>query len=580
MQSRFVILRGQNMKNIPLYEVRKIRDLRDMLQQSVKLYQDKAVFMIKKNKGENYTNISYKQYSSDVNAFGTALTNMSGSGSRVAILAETRYEWYVSYLSVTNGTGIVVPLDKELPKHEIASLLNRSFSDCLIYSASKQSVIDEIRDEIPTVKHFVCMDEIEEKDNTYYFWNLLARGNKLLDEGNRDFLDAEIDPDAMTILLFTSGTTDKAKAVMLSQHNITANLEGMCSMLYIGPGDIFLSVLPLHHTYECTCGFLCQVYRGCTIAQCEGFRYIAKNMQESKTTMILVVPLMLEMMHRMIMKKAAADRKSARKFRFGIKLTKALRLVGIDIRKKIFKPVHDNFGGSLRMIISGGAGINPQILQDMQDMGIHCVQGYGLTECAPILALNRDVDFNNRAAGLALPGVDIRIIDKDENGIGEIIGRGPNVMLGYYENTEATKGAIDGEGFYHTGDLGYLDENGFVIITGRKKNVIISKNGKNIFPEEIESLLSRSEYVVESLVSGEDDGKGDIIVSAEVFPNMEAVKDKLGENPDPAAIQKLVDEEVKKVNQQLVSYKHIRRVTFRDTEFDKTTSKKIKRNYK
>lgn len=567
------------MKNIPLYEVRKIKDLRDMLQQSVMLYPDKTVFMIKKIKGQPYVNVSFKQYGEDVDALGTALTHLAGRGSRIAILADTRYEWYVSYLSVTNGTGIVIPLDKELPGQEIAGLLNRSLADCLIYSSSRQSVIDEIRNEIPTVKYFICMDDAANTDNIRSFESLLDEGRKLLSEGNRDFLDAPIDPEAMTILLFTSGTTDKSKAVMLSQHNICANLEGMCSMVYIGPDDVFLSVLPVHHTYECTCGFLCQVYRGSTVAQCEGLRYITKNMQECKVTIILVVPLMLEMFHRAIMKKAKIDKKATRKFMFGMGLSRNLRKVGLDKRRSIFKAVHDNFGGRLRLIISGGAGIDPQILTDMQDMGIHCIQGYGLTECAPILALNRDVDFNNKAAGLPLPGVDVRIIDKDENGIGEIIGKGPNVMLGYYENTQATEGAIDKDGYYHTGDLGYLDENNFVIITGRKKNVIISKNGKNIFPEEIESLLSRSPYVSESLVTGESDGRDDIIVKATIFPNMEAVVAQFGENPDPAAIRKLIDEEVKKVNQQMVSYKHIRKIVLRDTEFDKTTSKKIKRDY-
>jgi long-chain acyl-CoA synthetase len=423
------------------------------------------------------------------------------------------------------------------------------------------------------------MDDIKETTNVKSFWPFLEKGKKLLLEGNRKFLDAPINPDEMTILLFTSGTTDKSKAVMLSQRNVCVNLEGMCSMLYIGPGDVFLSVLPLHHTYECTCGFLCQVYRGSTVAQCEGLRYIVQNMKESKVTMILVVPLMLEMFHRAIMKKAKADKKTTRKFLFGIKLCRTLRKVGIDKRRKIFHAVHDNFGGYLRMIVSGGAGIDPQILQDMQDMGIHCVQGYGLTECAPILGLNRDVDYNNRAAGLPLPGVEVRIIDKDEDGIGEIIGKGPNVMLGYYENEEATKACIDEEGFFHTGDLGYLDANNFIIITGRKKNVIISKNGKNIFPEEIESLLSRSPFVVESLVSGQDDGKEDVVVTAEIFPNMEAVQAELGENPEASVILSLMEKEVRIVNEQMVPYKHVRKVKVRDSEFDKTTSKKIKRTY-
>ena len=568
------------MKDIPLYEVRKITDLRDMLKQSVMLYQDKTVFMIKKSKGEPYTNVSFKQYGADVDAFGTALTHLAGHGCRAAILAETRYEWYVSYLGITNGTGIVIPLDKELPQKEIASLLNRSDADCLIYSASKQGIIDEIRGDIPSVKYFICMDQVLQTDSIRSFESILEEGRTLLESGNRDFLDAQIDPEAMTILLFTSGTTDKSKAVMLSQHNICANLEGMCSMVYIGPDDVFLSVLPVHHTYECTCGFLCQVYRGSVVAQCEGLRYITKNMQECGVTIILVVPLMLEMFHRAIMKKAKANKNSARKFMFGMNLSRNLRKIGIDRRRSLFKAVHENFGGRLRLIISGGAGIDPQILKDMQDMGIHCIQGYGLTECAPILALNRDVDYNNKAAGLPLPGVDVKIIDKDENGIGEIIGKGPNVMLGYYENTEATVGAIDKDGYYHTGDLGFLDKDNFVIITGRKKNVIISKNGKNIFPEEIESLLAKSACIMESLVSGEDDGKDDILVTASIFPNMEAVQAQLGENPQPEALRQLIEEEVKKVNQQLVSYKRIRKTIIRDSEFDKTTSRKIKRNYK
>ena len=568
------------MKDIPLYDVRKIKDLRDMLRQSAELYGDRTAFMIKKKRGGPYSDVTMQQFADDVDAFGTALLKHTPAGSRVAILAETRYEWYVSYLSATNGVGIVVPLDKELPGPEIAGMLNRAEADVLIYSASKQSLVDEIIDNIPGVKKYICMDRPGDREGVLFFGDLLEEGCRLLAEGDRAFLDAPVDPEAMTILLFTSGTTDRAKAVMLSQKNICANLEGMCSMLYIGPGDRFLSVLPLHHTYECTCGFLCPVYRGCTVAVCEGLLQITQNIKESKPTMILVVPLMLELFHRAIMKKAKATPEAARKFEFGRKLTRTMRRVGIDLRRKIFAPVHENFGGNLRMLISGGASIDAQILKDMQDLGIAALQGYGLTECAPILALNRDVDFNDRAAGLPLPGVEMKVIDKDEEGIGEIIGRGSNVMLGYYKNPEATAEAIDEEGFYHTGDLGYIDREGFVIITGRKKNVIVSKNGKNIFPEEIELLLSLSPYVAESLVSGESNEHDDVIITAEIFPDVEAVADRLGSDPDGNSIQALLEEEVKKVNDQLVSYKRIRRVLYRDSEFEKTTSRKIRRQYK
>lgn len=568
------------MKNIPLYEVRKIKDLRDMLQQSTALYGEHPAFMVKKERGGPYVNITMQEYADDVNALGTALLHHVSRGSRVAILAETRYEWYVSYLAVANGTGVIVPLDKELPQHEIASLINRAEVDALIYASSKQQLVDEIIGDIPGVKKFICMDRLPERDNVLYFGDLLDEGRKLLAEGDRTFLDAPLDPEAMSVLLFTSGTTDEAKAVMLSHRNICANLEGMCAMVYIGTEDTFLSVLPLHHTYECTCGFLCQIYRGSTIAICEGLRYILPNIKEARPTVMLVVPLMLEMFHRAIMKKAKANKKMALKFELGRKLSKLLLFFGLDLRRKIFAPVHENFGGRLRMLISGGAPVDPQILSDMQDLGITCIQGYGLTECAPILALNRDVYFNNRAAGLPLPGVEIKIIDQDENGIGEIVGRGPNIMLGYYKNPEATAEAIDAEGYFHTGDLGYIDENGFCIITGRKKNVIIAKNGKNIFPEEIEALLSRSPYVAESLVSGAEDQRGDIVITAAIFPDMENVKERLGPDPEREAIQALLEEEVQKVNEQLVSYKRIRRVIYRETEFEKTTSRKIRRQYK
>ena len=562
------------MKKIPLYDVREIRDLKDMLRQSVQLYKDKPAFMIKPEKGGAYYNKSFETFGKDVDALGTALIDLIGQDSRVAILAESRYEWYVSYMSVVNGVGIVVPIDKELHHDEIASLLNRSRVNCVIYSSAKQDVLDQISDQISGVKYKICMDAGE-----LSFADMLENGKKLLDEGDDRYLSVEINPDIMSILLFTSGTTAKSKAVMLSHKNICANLMDMCSMKYIAPEDIFLSVLPLHHTYECTCGFLCPVYRGATIAQCEGLRYITKNMQESKTTIMLVVPLMLEMFHRAIMKKAKADPKSTRKFMFAVSLSRFLGKLRIDVRKKLFHQVHDNFGGELSTLVCGGASINPQIMADMRDLGFCAIQGYGLTECAPILALNRDVDFNDAAAGLALPHCDVKVIDKDSDGIGEIIGKGPNIMLGYYEDEEGTADAIDQDQYYHTGDLGFIDQEGFVFITGRKKNVIIGKNGKNIFPEEIESLISELELVSEVLVSGVDDPTGDVVITAEIFPNQDIVESILGKNPDKKEITDLLEQEIKKINSRLVSYKAVRTVLYRDVEFEKTTSKKIKRNY-
>lgn len=587
------------MKNGPLYDVREIKDLKDMLRQSAEHYANDTAFLVKdpraigqkeiaqtddqseKTKSLPYLPVTYKKFAEDVDAFGTFLMSQGLESARVAILGETRYEWYISYMSTVNGAGIVVPLDKELPVAEISSLLNRSHADILIYAGSKRKEVDAIRDQLPEMKIIISMDDPTEGSNDLYFWDCLQLGYELLGQGNRKFVDAVIDPEALGILLFTSGTTARSKAVMLSHRNICINLMAMCSMLYIGPDDIFLSVLPLHHTYECTCGFLCPIYRGCTVAVCEGLRHITKNMQESKVTIMLVVPLMMELFYKRIMKGASATPELAKKFRLGLKISGLLRKVGIDKRRKLFAKIHDNFGGNLRILIAGGAAIDPAILTGMQNLGIHCVQGYGLTECAPILALNRDKFYKNESAGLPLPGVDVKIIDVDENGIGEIIGKGPNIMLGYYEDEEATAAAIDSEGYFHTGDLGYLDKDNFVIITGRKKNVIVTNNGKNIYPEEIEFLLLQNDLIAEVLVSGVADEAGkDTLIVAEIFPNEEKVKELLGDVAlDSEEVRAEVDKVVKEVNHSLATYKYVKRFTLRTAEFEKTTSKKIKRKY-
>lgn len=569
------------MKDIPLYDVRKITDLRDMLAQSMSRFSDHTAFLVKDKKGGAYQPIKFSTYNNDVESFGTGLHDLGLAGCRVAIIAETRYEWYVAYMATVNGVGIIIPLDKELPPHELANLLNRSQADVLVYSQAKAGDIAAIRGQVKTVRHFICTDRnAEAVPGDLVFGDLIERGAALLAAGDRRFAEYPLDPDAMRILLFTSGTTDQAKAVMLSHRNVCTNLMAMSSMIFIGTEDIFLSVLPLHHTYECICGFLCQIYRGSTIAVCEGLRYILKNMQESHATIMLVVPLMLEMMYKRIMKTINADPATARRFWLGRQISNMLLLIGIDRRRQIFAQVHENFGGAMHLFISGGAPVDPKILRGMRELGILCVQGYGLTECAPILAVNRDVDYNDSSAGLALPAVDIKIIDPDEDGIGEICGRGANVMLGYYENPEATAAAIDQDGFFHSGDLGFIDKSGFIIITGRKKNVIVTKNGKNIFPEEIETLLGRSDFVAECLVSGIADESGEWTVQAEIFPNMEAIASVPGNiAADPEAVRSLIAEEVRKVNHLLETYKYIRSFSIRTSEFEKTTSKKIRRQY-
>ena len=561
-----------------LYEVTEIHNLRDVIKKRLHEFPENPVFLVKEKKGGEYIPISTEKYDHDIDSLGTYFMNTVKKGARIAIFAETRYEWYVSYLATTNGTGCVVPLDKELPVDDVLNMLTRAEVDIVLFSKSKLDIINQVYGKVDTVKYWISMDE--PKDERFlYFYDCLKQGEEKLAAGDKIFTEATIDPNEMTILLFTSGTTAKSKAVMLCQRNICKNLMSMFSMLYIDRSDVWLSVLPLHHTYECTCGFLGQVYRGTTVAICEGLRYIAQNIQEVKPTCILMVPVMLELFYKKIMKSLKADPEKAKKLEKGIKLANALHLSN-KMRRKLFKQIHDVFGGRMRLIILGGAPVNPEILTFFQNIGFKCVQGYGLTECAPILALNRDKQFKNHAAGLPLPGCDVKILNPDSDGIGEFISKGDNNFMGYYNDPENTALALDKDGYYHTGDLGYIDEDGFCIITGRKKNVIIAKNGKNVFPEEIEFLLSQSPYVVESVVSGVDDkAKDDIVILATIFPDLEEIKAKLGIETDPTEeqIMDILKTVVADTNEKLENYKKIKKIEIRMTEFEKNTSKKIKR---
>ncbi len=561
-----------------LYEVTEIHNLRDVIKKRLHEFPENPVFLVKEKKGGDYIPISTEKYDHDIDSLGTYFMNTVKKGARIAIFAETRYEWYVSYLATTNGTGCVVPLDKELPVDDVLNMLTRAEVDIVLFSKSKLDIINQVYGKVDTVKYWISMDEPKD-DRFLYFYDCLKQGEEKLAAGDKIFTDATIDPNEMTILLFTSGTTAKSKAVMLCQRNICKNLMSMFSMLYIDRSDVWLSVLPLHHTYECTCGFLGQVYRGTTVAICEGLRYIAQNIQEVKPTCILMVPVMLELFYKKIMKSVNADPEKAKKLQKGIKLANTLHLSN-KMRRKLFKQIHDVFGGRMRLIILGGAPVNPEILTFFQNIGFKCVQGYGLTECAPILALNRDKAFKNHAAGLPLPGCDVKILNPDSDGIGEFISKGDNNFLGYYNDPENTAIALDKDGYYHTGDLGYIDEDGFCIITGRKKNVIIAKNGKNVFPEEIEFLLSQSPYVAESVVSGVDDkAKDDIVILATIFPDLDEVKAKLGIETEPTQdqIMDILKTVVADTNEKLENYKKIKKIEIRMTEFEKNTSKKIKR---
>jgi long-chain acyl-CoA synthetase len=558
-------------KYAPLYETRQINDLKDMLESSVKLFGDRTAFLVKDMPGGPYREIKYRQLKEDVDALGTALLNLGLKNKRIAIIGENRYEWAVSYLAVLNGVGTVVPLDKELPESEIESLMTRANVSAIIFSDRKKEQINNISKRVGFVDYYISM-ESEEKNN---FKDLIKQGNEFIKQGVTDFLDAKIDNKEVRIILFTSGTTDLSKAVMLTHWNISYNIMNSCKMILVSPEDRFFSVLPLHHTYECTAGFLVPIYRGASVAYCEGLRYIAKNMQEAKPTMILAVPLLFENMYNKIWESIRKENKEkAVKIILGI--SQFLLNLGIDIRPKVFKKIHDNFGGRLRIGISGAAALDKETARGFRKFGIHLIQGYGLTECSPLAALNRDVYYNDAAAGREVPGIQLKIDEPNGEGVGEILVKGDNVMMGYYNNEEATKKTLK-NGWLYTGDLGYLDNDGFLIITGRKKNVLITKNGKNVYPEEIETLLNHRELIKESLVYQKDTKEADdTTIAASIVPNYEVISQKFGELSEEA-IKDKIWEEIKEVNSNLVSYKHIKEFEIRKEEFEKTTTMKIKR---
>ncbi|MBS5335113.1 MAG: AMP-binding protein [Anaerovoracaceae bacterium] len=566
-------------KYVVYKESRPITDLKDMLVSSVKLYGDNVAFMQKFAKDEPYRSITYKETLDTVNALGTALISKGLKGKRIAIIGENCYQWATSYLAVICGTGIVVPLDKELSTNELKQLVKEAEVSAVMFTEKYAERFMEIKESAETsLELLIKLNGSKEFDNVLSYSGLISEGRMLLDGGDRSFVDAKIVNDEMSELLFTSGTTGIAKGVMLSHKNICFDLMIAPTILKVHTWDIFFSVLPVHHTYEGTCGFLMPLYKGASIAYCEGLKYIVKNLSEVRPTMFLGVPALFETLYKTIMKNVRKQGKE-NLVRKVMAVNKVTQKIGIDINKKLLKDILKVFGGRMRVLISGGAAIDPAILQFFNDLGFIAVQGYGLSECAPMGALNPDQHkyMRNASVGHILPGMDVKIEDKDEDGIGEICLKGDNVMLGYYKNPEETAKVIK-DGWFYTGDQGYIDEEKFIYITGRKKNVIIASNGKNVFPEELEYYLSKSKYISESMVWGaEDEKSGDITIVAAIIPDLEEVEEAIGKDADDEQIKALLWKEVDKINEDLPMFKKIKKVSLRHEEFEKNTSKKIKR---
>ena len=559
-------------KRMNLYEAEEFDNIREIIKNVVKKHSENKAFIIKETKGEEieYRNITYKELDNDIDSLGTALVNKGLKGKRIAIIGKNRYEWVISYISVINGTGIAVPLDKGLPEVEIESSLIRSSADAIIFESTYSEMIENIKKNGKTkVTEFICMDQNEKYE---YIYNLIEEGNKLLEEGNTEFTEAEINNTEMSILLFTSGTTSASKAVMLSHKNIASNIYAMTKCEDIRSTDTNIAFLPFHHTFGST-GILMFLSRGATNVFCDGLRHIQKNLNEYHVSRFVCVPLLIESIYKKIWQEIEKTGQT-KKVKFGIKLSKFLLKFGIDIRRKLFKQIIDKLGGELRYVISGASGLDGTVAEGFRNFGIEAVQGYGLTETSPVLAAETPKSYKAGSTGLPMPGVEIKIDNPNEEGIGEIIAKGPNVMLGYYENEEETNKVLK-DGWFYTGDLAYIDKEGFIFITGRKKNVIVLKNGKNIYPEELETLVGQLPYVAENMVYGKEKGD-DLVVSVKIVYEKDYAKNNWS-NKTQEEIEKIIWDDIKKINSTMPNYKHIKNLIVTDKEMIKTTTAKVKR---
>ena len=573
-------LRNSTEENIRYTHRRPITDIKQMFKTSVELYGNRTAFHQKFEHNEPYKEISYKEAFNDVNGLGTFLLDEGMKDKRVAIIGDNCYQWAASYLAGISGVGVVVPLDKELGKNELKQLVIAAEVSCVILTDKFEKMFVEMRDSGDTQIELIINMNIKEHDedkNIKSWFEAVEFGKYLIEKGNLDYVNAEIVNEDMAVILYTSGTTGIAKGVMLSNKNLAVDIMNAPTILNVNPEDIFFSVLPIHHTYECTCSFLMALYCGASLAFCEGLKHILKNIQEVRPTMVLMVPLIMENFYKKIMQGVRKKGKE-RPLKLLLKLNRVTKKVKLDISKKAAAEIMDTFGGRIRVFISGGAAIDPEILEFFNDLGVVAIQGYGLTECSPMVALNPDIRkyMRNKSAGYVLPCLKVKIENKNEEGIGEICFKGDNVMMGYYNMPDETNDVIK-NGWFYTGDLGYVDEEGYIYITGRKKNVIITANGKNVYPEELEYYLGKVPYIAESLVWAKEDELNSTSIIATVLLDNDEVKAVLGEDFKEEDAYDLVLKEVDKINADLPLFKKIKNVIVRKDEFEKTTGKKIKR---
>jgi len=555
----------------------KFTDLKDMLNQTGEVYGDRPAYIFKTEEKGKFRTITHKEFRENINALGTTLIQMGLKDKRIALISENRYEWELSYLAVASGVGVIVPLDKALPDNELESLILRSQVEAIIYSSKYDVIMNTLREKKNTnLKYFISMDLEENTQGIYAEKALVEKGKKLLTDGNKTYIDAKIDSEKMGIMLFTSGTTAMSKAVMLSHKNLVTNVMDIIQRFDLTDEDRFLSFLPLHHVFECTVGFLYPISIGGSIAFCEGVKHMAENIKEFEITAMISVPAVFDIIYRKVMKTIEKKGKLAN-LEKGKKVSQFLLKMKIDLRKQLFKEVHESLGPKLKLVVTGGAALDPETEKGFNDLGFDVEQGYGLTETAPVIAAETPKCRRLGSIGKKFPSVEVKIDDPDEEGIGELMAKGPSIMLGYYENEEATKSALESDGWFHTGDLARIDKDGFIYISGRKKSVIVLNNGKNVFPEEIETLLNKVEGIKETFVFEKKEDDGDVKVCVEIVYDKELIKE-LYNIEGEENIKEFLWDKVKEVNKLMPKYKYVREMVITEEPLIKTTTLKIKRH--
>ena len=555
----------------------KYTDLKDMLKQTGDAYGERPAYMFKADEQGKYNTITHKQFRDEINALGTALIQMGLKNKRIAVISENRYEWELAYLSVVTGVGVVVPLDKALPDNELENLVLRSQVEAIFYSKKYDGIMSTLREKKNTnLKYFISMDLEENTNGIYSQKTLVEKGEKLIEKGDNSFLEAKINPEEMGIMLFTSGTTAMSKAVMLSHKNLVTNVMDITQRFDLNEEDVLLSFLPLHHVFECTVGFLYPVSIGGCIVFCEGVKHMANNIKDYGITAMISVPAVFDIIYRKVMKEIEKKGKLAT-LEKGKKISNLLLKVKIDLRKKLFKEVHESLGQKLKLVVTGGAALDPETEKGFNDLGFDVEQGYGLTETSPVIAAETPKCRKLGSIGKKFPSVEVKIDNPDSEGVGELMAKGPSVMLGYYNNEEATKEALEPDGWFHTGDLARIDEEGFIFILGRKKSVIVLNNGKNVFPEEIETLFNKVEGIKESFVYEKKEADGDVKVCAEIVYDKDLIKE-LYNIEGEENIRNFLWEKVKEVNKLMPKYKYVREMVITEEPLIKTTTLKIKRH--